>query len=230
LVALATAVRRRRPPSARVLLALALALLGLGLLTGLGGPSGSASGAGLALALGAATCFALMTLVNRRGVPGLGPLAMTGASFTVGGVLLVPAALLGMLGAASGVEVAGETGGVGGGWGSVVLLVLFLGLVPTALAYAAYFSGLRTVPATTASLAALLEPVTAAVIAAVLLGERLGPVGVLGGLVLGLAVITVRPRAPLGGRLAYDGRRSVLSSRRTGAPTRPDPPPSGAGS
>ncbi|MBO1750904.1 DMT family transporter [Actinotalea sp. BY-33] len=230
LVALSTALRRRRPPSARVLISLALALVGLGLLTGAGGPSERASGVGLTLALGAASCFALLTLVNRRGVPGLGPLAMTGASFTVGGVLLAPVAVLGVVVAGPREGLVLDAGGAGAGGGRLVLLVLFLGLVPTALAYAAYFSGLRTVPATTASLVALLEPVTAAVIAAVLLGERLGPAGVLGGLVLGLAVIAVRPRPLPGGRLAYDGRRSVLNPRRTGAPTRPDPPPSGAGS
>jgi DME family drug/metabolite transporter len=58
----------------------------------------------------------------------------------------------------------------------------------------AFLTGLRTVPATTAVLLSLLEPLTAAVLAAFVLGERLGPLGILGGAMLALAVVLVRPR------------------------------------
>jgi drug/metabolite transporter, DME family len=185
LVAVATAVRRRRRPPRVVLVALVLAVAGLALLTA--GSPGSSVGAspglvvGVLLALGAAAAFAAMTLVNRRPVPGLSPIAMTAGSFTLGGLLLLPWALLGA-GAVPDVPVQG--------W----LLVAFLGLVPTAAAYAAYFTGLRGVQATSAALVALLEPVTAAVLAALLLGDRLGPVGLLGGLLLVSATAVVAPR------------------------------------
>lgn len=63
-------------------------------------------------------------------------------------------------------------------------------MLPTALAYTAYFHGLAsgTSPDTGAVLA-LLEPLTAATLAAIVLGERLGVVGTIGALVLGVAVV-----------------------------------------
>ena len=55
------------------------------------------------------------------------------------------------------------------------MLLTSLAVVPTAAACSAYFTGLRRVPATTAALLALLEPLTATVGAVVLRDERLGP-------------------------------------------------------
>jgi len=101
----------------------------------------------------------------------------TGASFVVGGLLLaVPAAILGRM--AFPVTFSG-----------VGLLALFA-VLPTALAYTAYFRGLgaATSPGTGAVLA-LLEPLTAAVLAAVVLGERLEPAGMVGAALLTVAVL-----------------------------------------
>ncbi|QTE30285.1 EamA family transporter [Pengzhenrongella sicca] len=183
LVVAATAVSTRQRPTARVTVAAAAALAGLALL--LGAPAASSAGAGAALGLGlalaAAAAFAAMTMLNRRQVPGLDPLALTGLSFTAGGLVLLPLAALGAgLGAPHGAA----------GW----VLLAFLGLVPTAGAYGAYFAGLCRVPATTAALLALLEPLTAAACAALVLGERLGPLGVAGGALLVAAVVLLRPR------------------------------------
>ncbi len=68
--------------------------------------------------------------------------------------------------------------------------LLYLGVVPTALAYPMFFAGLATVPATIASVITLFEPVTAAVIAVGLLGERLTTPAIAGAAVL-LAAVTV---------------------------------------
>lgn len=182
LVAAATAVLARRLPSRRTVTALLLAVAGLVLLVGLAGAGVGADPAGGALlALGAAAAFAALTMVNRTGVPGLDPVLLTALGFSAGGLLLVPVALLG-------------GGAVGPATATGWWLVLYLGVVPTALAYAAYFTGLRAVPATTASLVALLEPLTAALLAAVLLGERLGAAGAVGGLLLAAATVAVAPR------------------------------------
>lgn len=182
LVAAATAVTSRRRPSARTVVALASVTTGLLLLVGLSSGGGARPVAGALLALGSAAGFATMTMVNRAPVEGLGPLALTATSFTVGAVLLVPV-----------VAVAGGWGApvTAGGW----VLVLYLGVGPTAAAYAAYFSGLRTVPATTASLVALLEPLTAALGAFVLRDERVGVSGLVGAALLVVAVVVLRPRA-----------------------------------
>lgn len=62
----------------------------------------------------------------------------------------------------------------------VLAMSVYFGLVPTALAYIAYiayFRGLRSSPVLPAALAALLEPLTAALLGAVLLDDRLGVTG-----------------------------------------------------
>lgn len=68
-----------------------------------------------------------------------------------------------------------------------------------ALAYVLLYPGLRTAAPSTAVTASLVEPVTAAVVAAVVLGESLGPVAVVGILlVLGAVAGLGRPAAAAG--------------------------------
>ncbi len=179
-VATVTAVRTRCAPDPRTRAAVLLAILGLALLVG-GQASSDAPFAGALLALVAATAFATMTMVNRRPVVGLDALVLTGTSFTLGAVLLAP---LAVLTASTGLPSGGH------GW----LLVAYLGIGPTALAYLAFFAGLRTVPSTTAGVLALLEPLTAALGAYLLRGQALGVGGVLGALLLAAAVVVLRPR------------------------------------
>ena len=61
-----------------------------------------------------------------------------------------------------------------------ILLTAWLGLVSTALAYALFVRGLRGIPASTAGTLSLAEPLVAAALAALLLGERLTPVAIVG--------------------------------------------------
>jgi drug/metabolite transporter, DME family len=154
-----------------------LALAGLGLLVGL--PSGYAETAVLAgagLAVLAAAGFAAVTLTGARPVPGLDELTVTGFGFTLGGLILIPlAAALGGLSFRSGPEAFG--------------LLIALGTGPTAIAYTLYFRGLRTAAASTAALMTLLEPLTGAVLAAFILGQRLSAAGIAGAAILMAAVI-----------------------------------------
>jgi drug/metabolite transporter, DME family len=72
-------------------------------------------------------------------------------------------------------------------------VLLALGIVPTLLPYALFLAALRQLRASTASMLAALEPVVAAGLAALFLGERLGPLqgaGVL--LVVAAAVLLAR--------------------------------------
>ena len=72
-------------------------------------------------------------------------------------------------------------------------LLAALGIGPTAVAYTLYFRGLRKAPASTAALLSLIEPLTAAVLAALVLGDRLSATGIAGAVMLLAAVIrTVR--------------------------------------
>jgi DME family drug/metabolite transporter len=155
-----------------------LALTGLCLLVGL--PSGGAhqavvlTGAGMALL--AAMGFAGVTLIGQRPVPGLDDLTVTGFGFAIGGLALVALTAAG--------------GGLGFRLGSAAIgLLIALGTGPTAVAYTLYFRGLRTAAASTAALLALLEPLTGAILAALILGDRLGATGIAGMAILAAAMI-----------------------------------------
>jgi DME family drug/metabolite transporter len=158
-----------------------LALTGLGLLVGL--PSGFSetsvlTSAGMAVL--AAAGFAAVTLTGARPVPGLDDLAVTGFGFALGGLLLIPLAA-----ALSGLSFRPSPEAVG--------LLIALGTGPTAVAYTLYFRGLRRAAASTAALLALLEPLTGAILAAAILGQRLSATGIAGAAILVVAVlVTVR--------------------------------------
>ncbi len=64
------------------------------------------------------------------------------------------------------------------------LLLLYLGCIPTALAYALFQTGMRSLSATVVSIITLFEPLTAALLAWLAFHEELGPLGVPGALLL----------------------------------------------
>ena len=71
-----------------------------------------------------------------------------------------------------------------------IVYVLIIGFVNTGLAYYMYFSALQKLPAQTSSLISYIEPLTALMVSAVFLGERLGAVQLLGAaLILGGACL-----------------------------------------
>ncbi len=170
----------RRRPERPALVALALALAGLALLMGGSLDTGRNGMLGGALALAAGASFAAISVINRTEVPGFGPVEHTALAFTAGGLMLVPVAALAGIGAADDAY----------GWA----LTLAMGVLITALAYVSYLRGLRSVPPFVATIVTLLEPLVAAILAAMVLGERLGWVGVLGGVALGSAVVLLRPQ------------------------------------
>ncbi|CAM5541689.1 EamA family transporter [Streptomyces hirsutus] len=74
---------------------------------------------------------------------------------------------------------------------------MYVAAIPTALAYGLYFAGAAVVRSATVSVIMLLEPVSAAVLAVLLLGERLTPAMLAGtllmlGSVAGLALDEAR--------------------------------------
>lgn len=168
----------RRPAGRSAVVTTGLALAGLGLLVGPtdGGFPEAAMLAGVLLALLAAGSFAATTLIGSSPVPGLDDLTVTGFGFTVGGLALLPLAAV-----AGGIGFRPSPAAFG------MLIVLATG--PTAVAYTLYFRGLRTAAASTAALLTLLEPLTAAILAALILGDRLSMTGIAGAGVLAVAVI-----------------------------------------
>jgi drug/metabolite transporter, DME family len=181
-------------------LATAVAVVGLVLLV-LGGGGARLSAVGVALALGAGASYAGYTVATARALrDGAEPGVTAAVTFAVAGAVLLPALALtdlGWVGSASG-----------------LLMVAYLALVPTVLAYRLFTAGLAGVPPATASTLALAEPVVATVLGVAVLGERLGALGwagaalVLAGLVLAArdAVGPQRPdRAPLKSEPARPG-------------------------
>ena len=68
--------------------------------------------------------------------------------------------------------------------------VIIIGFVNTGLAYYMYFSALQKLPAQTSALISYIEPLTALIVSAAFLGEKLGAVQLLGAvLILGGACL-----------------------------------------
>jgi len=182
-VALWAAVRSRRLPGWGLLAALVAAIVGLVLVSD---APHAASGTGtevlgVLLALVAGVSFGATTVVNRRLVRGLTPAVLIATSFTLAGLLAA------VWGAFTGFRFVTVTP-VAWGW------LALLDVVPTVLAYLAFYGGLhRGVPSTTAAILSLIEPVTATVLAVLVLHERLTAPMVIGILLLLAAVVLVRP-------------------------------------
>ncbi|WP_371672904.1 DMT family transporter [Streptomyces sp. NBC_00289] len=142
--------------------AVAGALVGLGVLV-LGGGEADVRPSGVLLALVSAAGYSVMTLLTRRwGRDGGTDAAGTSvAAFAVTSLCLLPFALAEGLVPHSADPV------------RVLWLLAFVAAVPTALAYALYFAGAAVVRSATVSVIMLLEPVSAAVLAVAVLGERL---------------------------------------------------------
>jgi drug/metabolite transporter, DME family len=185
LVALISAFLTGEKPSRVVIAALALAIAGVALVVGFQ-PSAhqqAVNPTGIALALGSALGYALVALSSRAVAGRYHPLQINTIAFAAGTLALLPAALL------TGFVVTYPPTG----WA----LLLYLGLVPSALAYGLFLTGMRSTTATVASVLTLVEPLTATVLAVVLFGERLGALGLLGAaLLLGAILVLALTSGP----------------------------------
>lgn len=169
-------------PGRRWLLATALAILGSTLLIA-GGSSISVDPLGVLLALGAGLAYAVYTLASKKLLAGRSPDMVMAVVFALGALVLLPFFF------GSDLSWLTETGGVA--------VALHLGVITVGLAYALFARGLTIIPASTAVTLSLAEPLTAATLGVVVLGERLTPMALVGvGLMFaGLATLTVG-RAP----------------------------------
>jgi DME family drug/metabolite transporter len=177
-----------------VLLSLAMAVTGTALLVV--GPRGVAElaghfGVGALLALGAGLCYAVYAVAAKGLLARLQPLTAAAGTFTLGAVFLTPAAL-------------------GAGLPQLQLaalpLLLYLGIGPTALAYALFSAGLRRVPATVAGIATLLEPLTATTLGVLVFGESLGAAGAVGAGLMVAALVVLAAARPGGQAQGSAGR------------------------
>jgi DME family drug/metabolite transporter len=159
--------------------ATALAGVGVGLMA-LSGSAAEVSPPGVTLALGAGASYAVFTLASKRLLDaGASVERVMAGVFTLGAGLLLPALAVG--------DLDWLTSGDG------VAMALWLGAVPTALAYILFAHGLRRLAASEVATLTLAEPVTAAALGAVVLDERPGALAVAGIalIIAGLAVLAL---------------------------------------
>ncbi|WP_234307387.1 MULTISPECIES: DMT family transporter [unclassified Streptomyces] len=176
LITAGTAFLDRRRPPRRAIVSLVIAFAGLVLLIGSPTP-GTHRTVGTGLALVAAAGFAALSLDRRETLPGLDHVTTIGLGFLAGGLLLLPITLT------VGMGIPARPAPIGA--------VLFLGLVPTAVAYSSYFTGLRHAGPRAAIIALLLEPLTATLLAALVNQEHLSGTQMLGALLI-LSSTTIR--------------------------------------
>jgi DME family drug/metabolite transporter len=174
----------RRRPEPRWAVATALACAGVALLA-LAGGDASVSPPGIGLAVVAGGSYAVYTLAAKRLLTnGHRPEGVMAVAFGLAAIVLLPALLLsepGWLLHADGVA-----------------LALFLGVIPTALAYVLFARGLRTLSASETATLTLAEPLTAGLLGAVVLAEPMTAMSACGALLIltGLLALGLRLPAP----------------------------------
>ena len=147
---------------------------------------------GIALGLLAGFTYALYSWgavrVMRCGLPSR---PVMGAVFGLGGILLLPVLAL------TGAPIIAS--------GSNLAVAAYLAIVPMFLGYVLFGRGLATVAASTATTVSLLEPAVAALIAVIVLGEHLPPIGwlALGLLFASLLITATNTRPTATGRLGH---------------------------
>jgi len=185
----------RRIPRRSWMAATACALVGVALLASAGTGGGAADPVGILGSLGAGAAFAIFANAQRRLMDdGWDPFTVAGAmglGSAIAAVPMLPFAPLGWLGTPTG-----------------AVMTLWLGLATIAIAYALFTWGLQGLTAATAATLTLAEPVTAALLGILLLGERLAAPGVVGLVVLaaGLLLLALGSRSrPAGRPFAVEG-------------------------
>ncbi|WP_309081383.1 EamA family transporter [Zhihengliuella sp.] len=214
----------RRPLSRWWAVAAALGVVGSVLLCAsrIDAPLGSAAEstartlAGILLGLVAGLAYAAYSwAVHRLMDRGIGRAASMGAVFGAGGALLMPVLLL--------------TGAPILATGGSVLVAAYMALVPMFLGYLLFGFGLTRVAPSTATTVTLTEPAVATLLAVVVVGEELAPLGWAGLLcislvlvVLAVAPATAGPETPRrtrrpGGVRGQDNGAVSAPRARTGA-------------
>ncbi len=167
----------REIPGRRWLLATSLALVGCTILI-VAGRSLDIEPLGVVLALGAGFSYAVYTMASKALMPGRSPDTVMAVVFALGAVLLLPVLFT------ADHRWVFQSGGL--------VVALWLGLVTVTLAYILFGRGLVNVTVSSTVTLTLAEPLTAAVLGIIVVGEKLSPLMAIGaGLLLaGLVILT----------------------------------------
>jgi len=171
----------RRRPDRQWWLATALSIIGCILLFSTQGDI-QLDPIGFVMAIGAGLSFSAYTLVNKQIVQKMSSEMSVAVVFILSAILLSP--LLFFYDVSWVLQLDG------------MLVVLQLGVVATAIAYLLFVRGLMGVPASSAVTLSLAEPLTAALLGVVVVGEVLTPLAVLGVffIFIGLTVLFYTPK------------------------------------
>ena len=166
----------REKLTGRKLLCAAAAVAGMVLVSGVPEEGGGGNLKGVLLGLGAAVLYSAVVIMNKK-TPGIEPYRKTTVQLLSAGLVMIPYLLL--------------TGGFGGGTfdARAVILLLVVGAVHTGIAYVLYFGSMDGLRAQSIAIFSYIDPVSALLFSALLLGERLSLYGVIGAvLIIGSAL------------------------------------------
>ena len=164
------------------IVALVLALVGITVMVGAPG-AGEVHPVGIALALSAALLYAFYiplvhTVEQRQGTFAAATYGAAGAALTFIVAALVAPERVGALGVPTSIA----------GWGAVAFLAVF----STAIGFLAFLRGLAIVGPVRTGIVSTVEPFITAVLAAIILGQRLTPGTIAGGACVAAAVILLQ--------------------------------------
>ena len=171
----------KRRPTRVWIMATALAIIGCALLF-LNRDGIVVNPVGIAMSLGAGLLFAFYTLVNKDVLDKVDPVPAVAVIFSMSAIMLMPFLFL------------FETEGLMTGRG--ISVVLYLGIVTTSVAYILFSAGLKRIPSSSAVTLSLAEPLTAAILSVIVVGERLTGTSWMGIAMLlgGILVLTLSGR------------------------------------
>lgn len=178
MVGILSALVLKEPMTRTTMLVIPIAVVGVILLVGSGtGSSATNVPLGIAFAFASGVCYAIVILLGRKLSGSVHPLQTSAINFTIGilmGLILTqftdrrldfpPTA-----------------------W----LLLLYMGLVPTAIGYTLFMTGITTTPAAVASILVLIDPLVATVFSVMLFAERFTLVSAAGAALLIGAIVAL---------------------------------------
>lgn len=137
---------------------------------------------GAMFAIAAGLLFALYTLNNKRIVEENGALKTVAVVFTISAMMLLPFMFF------------FESNGILTKTG--IFSILYIGVVTTAIGYVLYSVGLKNVTSSSATTIALAEPLTAAILSVVVVGEYLNVSGWFGVfmILIGLVILSMKQK------------------------------------
>jgi len=152
--------------------------------------SGGGSLMGILLGIAAAVDYAIYILLGSRIVRRSGPMASTTVIITsTAGVYVGIVAIHGTTYPTTST-----------GW----IAIIAIALISTVLAFVTFFTGLKRIGPTTTSTLSTFEPIVAVVLAAIVLGETISPIQILGGILILAAVVLLATSDKWRGKLRRD--------------------------